>query len=83
MSGLVPCVITPKVVSGPNIRLQDKTVSREESHARIRACQEEVGHAIKRKSYKNKEKTPLAVKIAAGIMLMVAVIGFLKYKLKK
>lgn len=83
MSTLVPCVITQTTVNGPSVRLRDKTVSREESQNRIRACQEEIGHAVKRKSYKNKDKTPLAVKVAAGIMLLVALLGFLKYKFKK
>ena len=83
MSALVPCVITQTAVSGPTVSLQDKRISREESHARIRACQEEIGHEIKRKSYKNKDKTPIAVKVGAGILLLAAFFGFLKYKLKK
>ena len=83
MTSLVPCTINSSVVSGPNIRLKDKTVSKEEARMRIRACQHEVGHEIKKNSYKNKEKTPNSVKVISGIGVLVTVIAILKNKIKK
>ena len=83
MVGLPPCNISVGVISGPNVLLKDKSLSYQDSKSRARACNEDVNKKIKKKSYKNKDKTPLAVKISAGILLLASVFVFLKYKIKK
>ena len=80
---LAPCTISSIVVSGPTNQLSEKKVLRHETSSRIRACNEEINREVKNKSYLNQDKTPTAVKVTAGTLLLVGVWKFLKNKFKK
>ena len=83
MTTLLPSTVNVGVVTGPNVRLYDKKVSKEEARVRIRACKSEVSHEIKKNSYKNKEKTPNSVKVVSGISVLAILLAILKNKIKK
>lgn len=83
MTTLLPSTVNVGVVTGPNVRLYDKKVSKEEARVRIRACQGEVSHEIKKNSYKNKDKTPNSVKVVSGIGVLTVLWAIIKNKIKK
>jgi hypothetical protein len=83
ISTIQPCTINPGIVTGPNNKLREKTISRQECQARLHAHENEIRHEIKKNKNKSKEKTPLAVKIGAGIVGITTLLAFLKYKFKK
>lgn len=78
-----PCTINTTVVSGPSVKLKEKQISRQECQARLHAYENEISLDIKKNKNKGKEKTPLAVKIGAGITALAGLLLYLKIKFKK
>ena len=83
ISSIQPCTINASVATGPNAKLREKVISRQECQARLHAHEDEIRCDIKKNKNKGKEKTPLAVKIGAGIAAVVALLAFLRFKFKK
>jgi len=78
-----PCTVNIGVVSGPDAKLREKNISRQESQRRLHAHESEIKKDVRKNKNKGKEKTPLAVKVAGAVAVLAGIFAFIKMKIKK
>lgn len=80
---LLPCTLNVPAVSGPSGRLDNTSVSYQNTKSRIRACDSQIHAQVQKRGYKNHDKTPTTIKVCGGIALLAGVIYYIKTKFKK
>lgn len=80
---LPPCTINTSVVSGPSGRLDSVSLDYQVAKQRTRKQEHAIHAQVQKRSYKNKDKTPTAVKVVSGIAVFAGVLYYLKNKFKK
>ena len=80
---LPPCTVNTSIVSGPTGRLDSISLDYQATKARVRSYDNAIHAQVQKRSYKNKDKTPTAVKVVSGIAVLAGVLYYIKNKFKK
>ncbi len=83
MEPIKPSIVKPFVVSGPEVKLYPNNIRSEDAKRRMRDMENNIRMTLESRKYKNRDKTPAAVKAAGAGILLTVLIGFLKLRLKK